>query len=427
MERISGRILRTDDLKFEKSNRKSSFFYGEEKQLTLEKERRKSEVEKFLDRVFAEGLERGCSDIHIEPFSSFFRIRYRVDGILLTAEELNIEYYPPIVSKIKIMCGLDITERRIPQDGRFKMRYKERELDLRVGIIPAYHGEKIVIRILDKSSISKSLEELGFDREYYKKLFEIIKRKNGMLLFTGPMGSGKTTSMYAVLNEINSERVNITTIENPVEYSVDGINQIQCRDDIGLTFPVVLKGILRQDADIIMIGEIRDSETAEIALKASLTGHLVISTLHTNTSSSTIKRLINLGVEPYIISAGIKGIQNQRLVRKLCPYCRTEDYDYKNKLKLLGIDEEQYKMYKDKIFYTHSGCEKCGFTGYKGRIIIGEFLYIDEKVTEKIEEGSSVREIEKTGIENGMTALVINGIDRAAAGITSLDEVIREC
>lgn len=427
MERISGRILRTDDLKFEKSNRKSSFFYGEEKQLTLEKERRKSEVEKFLDRVFAEGLERGCSDIHIEPFSSFFRIRYRVDGILLTAEELNIEYYPPIVSKIKIMCGLDITERRIPQDGRFKMRYKERELDLRIGIIPAYHGEKIVIRILDKSSILKSLEELGFDRKYYKKLFEIIKRKNGMLLFTGPMGSGKTTSMYAVLNEINNERVNITTIENPVEYSVDGINQIQCRDDIGLTFPVVLKGILRQDADIIMIGEIRDSETAEIALKASLTGHLVISTLHTNTSSSTIKRLINLGVEPYIISAGIKGIQNQRLVRKLCPHCRTEDYDYKNKLKLLGIDEEQYKIYKDKIFYTHSGCEKCGFTGYKGRIIIGEFLYIDEKVTEKIEEGSSVREIEKTGIENGMTALVINGIDRATAGITSLDEVIREC
>ena len=221
MNKSSGKILRIDDLKFEKSNRKSSFFYGENKELSLEKEKRKPEIEKFLDRVFAEGIERRCSDIHIEPFSTFFRIRYRIDGILLTVEELSIDYYPPIVSKIKIMCGLDITERRVPQDGRFKMKYKDKELDFRVGIIPAYHGEKIVIRLLDKSSIKKSLEELGFEKEYYKKLFEIIKRKNGMLLFTGPMGSGKTTSMYAVLNELNNEEVNITTIENPVESSID--------------------------------------------------------------------------------------------------------------------------------------------------------------------------------------------------------------
>ena len=322
------------------------------------------------------------------------------------------------------MCGLDITERRIPQDGRFKMKYKDREIDLRVGIIPTYHGEKIVIRVLDRKNIEKSLEELGFEKEYYKKLFEIIKRKNGMLLFTGPMGSGKTTSMYAVLNELNSEKVNITTIENPVEYSVDGINQIQCRDDIGLTFPVVLKGVLRQDADIIMIGEIRDRETAEIALKASLTGHLVISTLHTNTSSSTIKRLVNLGAEPYIISAGVKGIQNQRLVRKLCEHCKISDEEYKVKLKILGIDD---KKYEDKKFYTHKGCEYCNFTGYKGRIIIGEFLYVDDIVAEKIEEGVSVRELEKVGKERGMTVLYENGIDKALLGITSLDEIIREC
>ena len=424
MGKFGERILRIDDLKFEKSNRKSSFFYGEKKELSLEKENKKAEIEKFLDRVFAEGLERECSDIHIEPFSNFFRIRYRVDGILLKAEELDIDYYPPVVSRIKIMCGLDITERRIPQDGRFKMQYKDRELDLRVGIIPTYHGEKIVIRILDKKSIEKSLEELGFDREYYKKLFEIIKRKNGMLLFTGPMGSGKTTSMYAVLNELNDEKVNITTIENPVEYSVDGINQIQCRDDIGLNFPIILKGVLRQDTDIIMIGEIRDRETAEIALKASLTGHLVISTLHTNTSSSTVKRLINLGAEPYIISAGVKGIQNQRLVRKLCEHCKIEDKNYKNKLKILGIDENKYK---DKIFYTHLGCEKCNFTGYKGRTIIGEFLYIDNNIAEKIEEGASIRELEKTGIANGMVTIIKNGVDKAILGITSLDEIIREC
>lgn len=424
MNKFGERILKIDDLKFEKSDRKSSFFYGEKKELSLERENKKPEIEKFLDRVFAEGLERGCSDIHIEPFSSFFRIRYRVDGILIKAEEINIDYYPPVVSKIKIMCGLDITERRIPQDGRLKMGYKNRELDLRVGIIPTYYGEKIVIRVLDRKNIEKSLEELGFEKEYYKKLFEIIKRKNGMLLFTGPMGSGKTTSMYAVLNELNSEKVNITTIENPVEYSVDGINQIQCRDDIGLTFPVVLKGVLRQDADIIMIGEIRDGETAEIALKASLTGHLVISTLHTNTSSSTIKRLINLGAEPYIISAGVKGIQNQRLVRKLCEHCKVLDGEWKTKLKILGADD---KKYKNKNFYTHKGCEKCNFTGYRGRIIIGEFLYINDIIAEKIEEGVSARELEKIGKQEGMTTLIENGIEKALVGATSLDEIIREC
>ena len=424
MTKSNMRILRTDDLKFEKSNRKSSFFYDEKKEHILEKNREKSDVEKFLDRVIAEGLERKCSDIHIEPFSRFFRVRYRVDGILLNTEELGIEYYPPIVSKIKIMCGLDITERRLPQDGRFNMKYGERTIDFRVGIIPTYHGEKIVIRVLDRESVEKSLEELGFDRDYYKKLFEIMKRKNGMILFTGPMGSGKTTSMYALLNELNNENVNITTIENPVEYSIDGINQIQCRDDIGLTFSTVLKGILRQDVDIIMIGEIRDKETAETALRASLTGHLVISTVHTGNSSSTIKRLIDLGVEPYIISAGVKGIQNQRLVRNLCPHCKIIDEDFEQKIKIIGLNSEKYKNNK---FYTHFGCEKCSFTGYMGRSMIGEFLHIDEKVMEKIENSCSVREIEKVGIEQGMVSLVLNGMEKACAGITSLDEIIREC
>ncbi len=396
MDRFNMGILKTDDLKFEKSNRKSSFFYGEKKEIILEREKGKSDVEKFLDRVLAEGMERGCSDIHIEPFSSFFRVRYRVDGMLLNTEKLSIDYYPPIVSKIKIMCGLDITERRVPQDGRFKIMYKNKNIDFRVGIIPAYHGEKIVIRVLDKSRIEKSMEELGFDKKYYKKLFQVMQQKNGMILFTGPMGSGKTTSMYAVLNELNKESVNITTIENPVEYSIEGVNQIQCRDDIGLSFSAVLKGVLRQDADIIMIGEIRDRETAETALRASLTGHMVISTIHTGTSSTTIKRLIDLGVEPYIISAGVKGIQNQRLVRNLCPHCKVYDNAYEQKLKFLKIDDEKYKNH---IFYTHSGCEKCSFTGYTGRTMIGEFLYINEKIMEKIEKNSSVREIEKEALE----------------------------
>lgn len=424
MKGLSAGMIKTDDLRFEKSNRKSSFFYGEKSEFSIDKGKGKSDVEKFLDRMITAGLERRSSDIHIEPFSEYFRVRYRIDGILIKGEELNIEYYPPIVSKIKIMCGLDITERRVPQDGRFKILYQGREIDFRVGIIPAYHGEKIVIRILDRACAEKSMEELGFDRKYYEKLFDILKRKNGMILFTGPMGSGKTTSMYGVLKELNKESVNITTIENPVEYSIEGVNQIQCREDIGLTFSKVLKGILRQDADIIMVGEIRDRETAETALRASLTGHMVISTIHTGTSSSTIKRLIDLGVEPYIISAGIKGIQNQRLVRNLCPHCKTFDENSSYKLKLLRLNPEDYKNQK---FYTHSGCEKCSFTGYAGRTMIGEFLYISEKIMEKIERGSSIREIEKEGIHEGMTSLVLNGMEKAVLGITSLDELIREC
>lgn len=424
MDKFNMGILRTDDLKFEKSNRKSSFFYGEKSEIVLDKTKGKSEVEKFLDRVLAEGLERKASDIHIEPFSSFFRVRYRVDGILLNSQELKIEYYPPVVSKIKIMCGLDITERRMAQDGRFNMKYKDKTIDFRVGIIPTYHGEKAVIRILDGTDMKKSLEELGFDGKNYRKFYETIQRKNGMILFTGPMGSGKTTSMYALLNRLNSENINITTIENPVEYSIDGINQIQCREDIGLTFSAVLKGILRQDADVIMIGEIRDKETAETALRASLTGHLVISTIHTGTSSGTIKRLIDLGVEPYIISAGVRGIQNQRLVRNLCPHCKKKDEDFINKLKLLGID---YEKFTEKIFYTHLGCEKCNFTGYSGRSMIGEFLFVDENIMEKIEKGVSAREIEKEGIRQGMKTLAEVGVEKALAGITSLDELIKEC
>lgn len=421
MEKI--RILKIDDLKFEKSDRKLSFFYEEKNELLVDS-KKKSDVEIFLDRVIAEALERRCSDIHIEPYSNFFRVRYRIDGILLNIQSLDINFYGSVVSKIKIMCGLDITERRTPQDGRFKMKYRGKELDFRVGIIPTYHGEKIVIRILDRENVKNSLEELGFDRKYYKRMFDILKRKNGMLLFTGPMGSGKTTSMYGVLNELNNENINITTIENPVEYSIDGINQIQCRDDIGLTFSKVLKGILRQDSDIIMIGEIRDSETAEIALKASLTGHLVISTVHTSTSVGTIKRLINLGIEPYIISGGVRGIQNQRLVRKLCPYCMVKDEEYREKLKFLGKNPNDYE---NKDFYTHFGCEKCDFTGYKGRVMIGEFLYVDEDIMEKIESEISVKEIERSAIEKGMVSLVEKGIEIAHNGITSLDEIIREC
>lgn len=382
-----------------------------------------SKVEIFLNKIFIEGINMNASDIHIESCGDYFRIRYRVDGILLEKGRYNKDDFLPLVSRIKILCNLDITEKRIPQDGRVDGNYRGKELDFRISIVPAYFGEKVVIRILYKDTAKKTLEELGFDRKNYSKLFDIIKRKSGMLIISGPMGSGKTTSMYAILNEINSVEKNIVTIEDPVEYVIEGINQIQCKNEIGLDFSKILKSILRQDADIIMIGEIRDRETAEIAIKASLTGHLILTTLHTKNIVSAVKRLINLGVEPFMISAGVKGIQNQRLVRKLCPHCKMEDKNYKEKLEILGIKNIDF----DEKIYTHKGCEKCNFTGYKDRVVIGEFLYIDNNIEKFITSEINISDFEDRLKELGINSLLENGIEFVKKGITSLDELIREC
>lgn len=382
-----------------------------------------SRVEIFINKIFTEGIELNSSDIHLESFGKYFRIRYRVDGVLIDKGEYDQEIYSPLISRIKILCNLDITEKRMPQDGRVDGSYKNRELDFRISIVPTYFGEKVVIRILYKDTVKKNLKELGFEYEYYSKLFDIIKRKSGMLIISGPMGSGKTTSMYAILNEINSIEKNIITIEDPIEYIIEGINQIQCKPEIGLDFSKILKSILRQDADVIMIGEIRDKETAEIAIKASLTGHLIITTLHTKNTASAIKRLVNLGIEPYMISAGIKGIQSQRLVRKLCENCKIEDKNYKEKLKILGIENINFK---DKI-YTHKGCEKCNFTGYKDRLLVGEFMYIDSNIEKLITSEINVLELENKLKNLGIKSLLENGIKLVEDGKTSLDELIREC
>ena len=385
--------------------------------------RENSKVEIFLNKIFIEGINLKASDIHIESCGEYFRIRYRVDGILIEKGKYNKNDFSPLVSRIKILCNLDITEKRIPQDGRVDGNYNGKELDFRISVVPTYFGEKVVIRILYKDTARKSLEELGFDRSEYSKLFEVIRRKSGMLIISGPMGSGKTTSMYAILNEINSIEKNIVTIEDPVEYVIEGINQIQCKNEIGLDFSKILKSILRQDADIIMIGEIRDRETAEIAIKASLTGHLILTTLHTKNIVSAIKRLINLGIEPFMISAGVKGIQSQRLVRKLCPYCKIEDKNYKEKLKILGIKDIKIT---EKI-YTHKGCEKCNFTGYKDRVVIGEFMYIDSNIEKFITSEINTSDFEAHLKEQGINSLLENGIKFVKKGITSLDELIREC
>ncbi len=382
-----------------------------------------SKIEVFMNKIFVEGIEKNASDIHIETFSKYFRIRYRIDGVLIQAGEYEEDIFSPLVSRIKILCDLDITEKRMPQDGRVDGNYKDKELDFRISIVPTYFGEKIVIRILYKDTVKKNLWDLGFDQECYSKLFDIIKRKSGMLIISGPMGSGKTTSMYGILNEINSLEKNIITIEDPVEYIIEGINQIQCKPEIGLDFSKILKSILRQDADVIMIGEIRDKETAEIAIKASLTGHLIITTLHTKNTASAIKRLINLGIEPYMISAGIKGIQSQRLVRKLCENCKEEDRNYKEKLKILGIEN---KIFQNKI-YTYKGCENCNYTGYKDRILVGEFMYIDNNIEKLITSEINVLELENKLKEIGIKSLLENGINLVESGRTSLDELIREC
>lgn len=382
-----------------------------------------SKVEIFLNKIFINGINLNASDIHIENCGENFRIRYRVDGILIEKGRYNKEDFLPFVSRIKILCNLDITEKRIPQDGRIDGNYKGKELDFRISIVPTYFGEKVVIRILYKDTAKKTLEELGFDKKNYSKLFDIIKRKSGMLVISGPMGSGKTTSMYAILNEINSIEKNIVTIEDPIEYVIEGINQIQCKNEIGLDFSKILKSILRQDADIIMIGEIRDRETAEIAIKASLTGHLILTTLHTKNTISAIRRLINLGIEPFMISAGVKGIQNQRLVRKLCPYCKIEDRNYKEKLEILGVKNIDF----DKKIYTHSGCERCNFTGYRDRVVIGEFLYIDNNIEKFITSEINVSDFENKLKELQINSLLQNGIEFVKEGITSLDELIREC
>lgn len=380
-----------------------------------------SRVEIFINKIFVEAIEREASDIHIESYGNYFRIRYRIDGVLVEIKRYEQKEFLPLISRIKILCNLDIAEKRIPQDGRIDGIYEEKELDFRISIIPTYFGEKAVIRILYKDTVKKNLCELGFDKEKYSKLFEIIKRKSGMLIISGPMGSGKTTSMYAILNEINTVEKNIVTIEDPIEYTIDGVNQIQCKDDIGLNFSKILKSVLRQDADIIMIGEIRDKETAEIAIKASLTGHFILTTLHTKDSASAIKRLINLGIEPFIISSGVKGIQNQRLVRKLCPYCKREEKNFQEKLNILGLDSIDEKI------YTANGCEKCNFTGYKGRTLVGEFMYIDNNMEKIISSDISIFEMEESLKKLGVKSLLENGLELVKSGITSLDELIREC
>ena len=351
---------------------------------------------KLTDSILREATAMQASDIHIEPFADFVRVRFRVDGALYTNSKLPVESYPAVLARIKIMAELDISERRIPQDGKISLEIDGKKYDYRVSTLPTIYGEKIVIRIFDTSDDHSNIEQLGLNPEQEKKVKRMISYPHGILLLTGPTGSGKTTTLYSFLKHLNNDEVNITTIEDPVENNLDGVNQIQVNPKVNLTFAASLRSILRQDPNVIMIGEIRDEETAEIAVKAAITGHLVLSTLHTNNAHGTISRLIDMGIPRYLVADALIGAISQRLVRKLCPYCKKEHITTESEMADLGLT-------KPEKIYEPCGCQRCNGTGYHGRTAVFEILNLNSNIKKSIEDPNfSMDNIFRTCIENGM-------------------------
>ena len=393
------------------NNNKNSYIEGIEELFIREN----VNSNKGIFSILLEAIKFSASDIHIEALTDKIRIRYRINGILKEVAEIDKSFLSSIVSKLKILSSLDIVEKRKPQDGRFSLKYKGREIDFRTSIIPTMNGEKIVIRILDKFNYNFTLEDLYLSEQNKKIFYKAINQNNGIILVNGPTGSGKSSTLYSILKYKNREEVNISTVEDPIEYQIEGINQVQCRNEIGLGFATILRALLRQDPDILMVGEIRDKETAEIVVKASLTGHLVFSTLHSNDSLGCINRLVNLGIDSYLLSLVLQMVVSQRLVRKLCPHCKKEDKNYKEKLKSLNLSEEKYKNVK---FYTPDGCEKCMGTGYIGRIPVFEIIYFDDILKDMLAQKKEIKQNFKTLLNDAM--------DKAKEGLTSLDEIMRQ-
>ncbi|MGA3171990.1 MAG: type II secretion system ATPase GspE [Chthoniobacteraceae bacterium] len=376
-------------------------------------------VIKIVNLILVQALKEKASDIHIEPFEKTLKLRYRVDGALVEASSPPKALQLPIASRIKILAGLDIAERRLPQDGRFRIRVSGKEVDLRISVLPTVHGEKIVIRLLDKSALSGSVENLGMDEGTLNSFKRAIDAPHGMILVTGPTGSGKTTTLYTVLQELNNPEYNIVTVEDPIEYQLSGINQVAVKSEIGLDFAGALRSILRQDPDIVMIGEIRDNETADIAVKAALTGHQVLSTLHTNDAAGAITRLDDMGIEPFLISTSVILSCAQRLVRRICPNCREEFKPEPDLLQKLEIDDPET------TFYHGAGCDRCKRRGYLGRAAILEVLSVSESIRRLIIKRASAAVIKAQAIAEGMKSLRCVGIDKAREGVTTLEEVCR--
>jgi type IV pilus assembly protein PilB len=379
-------------------------------------------VIKLVNLMLVQAIKDRASDIHIEPFEKQLRLRYRVDGVLYDSAAPPKALQAAIASRIKIMARLDIAERRLPQDGRFRIKLAGREVDLRVSLLPTVHGEKIVMRVLDKGNLNLNLDSLGLDPSELDQFKNAIESPHGMMLMTGPTGSGKTSTLYAVLTELNTSDVNIVTIEDPVEYQLMGVNQVQVKPEIGLSFAAGLRSILRQDPDIVMVGEIRDSETADIAVKAALTGHLVLSTLHTNDAPGAVARLVDMGIEPFLVSSSLLMVCAQRLLRKICPHCKEPIEVPPDVVRRLALSKEELEA---NSFYRGRGCGRCKDTGFLGRMAILEVLTISDAMRDQILHDTSAKVIRDKALEENMRTLRMAGLDKAKAGLTSLDEVLR--
>ena len=389
----------------------------------LEDEAGEAPVVRLVNMALVDAIKRGASDIHIEPYEKDFRIRYRIDGVLYEIMKPPLRLKNAIVSRLKIMAELDIAERRLPQDGRIKLVLGgEKEVDFRVSILPTLFGEKVVLRILDKSNLQLDMTKLGFEVEQLNVFKDNIHQPFGMVLVTGPTGSGKTTTLYSALSELNKSSENISTAEDPVEFNLPGINQCQMKDDIGLNFSAALRSFLRQDPDIIMVGEIRDFETAEIAIKAALTGHLVLSTLHTNDAPSTINRLLNMGVEPFLVTSSLNAIVAQRLARKVCTECAEPHEEEEELLRDLGMSDEQIE---GATLMKGTGCRRCNDTGFKGRVAMYEVMDINDDIKEYVLQGYSAMELKREAMKLGMQTLRQTALNKLAAGQITVSEVLR--
>jgi type IV pilus assembly protein PilB len=393
----------------------------------LAKQGEDAPVVRLVNVVLMSAIQKGASDIHIEPYEKELRVRYRIDGILYNIMAPPMKYRDAIVSRVKIMSKLDISEKRLPQDGRIKIRYNEsgepKEIDFRVSVLPTLFGEKIVLRLLDKDKLMLDMTKLGFEAESLAKFELAIARPWGMVLVTGPTGSGKTNTLYSSISKINTPETNIMTAEDPVEFNLAGVNQVQVKENIGLNFAAALRSFLRQDPNIILVGEIRDFETAEIAVKAALTGHLVLSTLHTNDAPSTINRLMNMGIEPFLVASSVHLICAQRLVRRVCSNCKEPNPQTPEALMQAGYTEE---LANSVTPMKGAGCDKCNTTGYKGRVGLYEVMAIEDELRELILVGASGMELRRKAVEEGMITLRQSGLRKVADGLTSIEEVVRE-
>ena len=401
-------------------------FTSEEEESNIHELERASEdapVVRLVNVILLNAIRKRASDIHIEPYERNLRVRYRIDGVLHEEMAPPLKLKNALSSRLKIMSQLDIAERRLPQDGRIKLKLgKDREMDFRVSVLPTMWGEKIVLRLLDKSNLQLDMSKLGFDPKPLQDFTWAIHQPWGMVLVTGPTGSGKTTTLYSALSDLNKPGINISTAEDPVEYNLVGINQVQMHDDIGLNFAAALRSFLRQDPDVIMVGEIRDFETAEIAVKAALTGHLVLSTLHTNDAPATISRLLNMGVEPFLITASVNLVLAQRLARRICGDCREVVAAEPALLKEIGFTESQIE--NGQVFQG-KGCQTCNGSGYRGRVALYEVMRFTDDLRELVLQGASTAELKLAAIKGGMQSLRMGGIEKVLQGVTTLEEILR--